>query len=118
VSGGAHRAWCAALVLASAALAPPAWGTDYIARDAWPDIRRGIQVTQYPSLARLVGEFERGADAGLVILYPGGEAGQSWATEIRDWLVALGIPSRAIALRPGSGMPDAIGLRVEQQGFK
>lgn len=96
----------------------PAGATQYIDPDAWPTIQRGIQVTQYAPLARVVNEFDRSPEASLVILYPGGEAGQAWATEIRDWLVALGVPSRRIALRPGSGVPGALGLQVEQQGFK
>jgi len=98
------------------ALAAPAGATEYIARAQWPDIQRGIQVTQYPKLAAVVNEFDRRADAVIVILYPGGEAGYNWATEIRDWLVALGVPGGRVAMRPGSGVPGSIGLQVEERG--
>lgn len=107
-----------ALIAGWGIAAATASATEYIDRDAWPTIQRGIQVTQYAPLANLVNEFDRTPEASLVILYPGGEAGQAWATEIRDWLVALGLPSRRIALRPGSGVPGSLGLQVEQQGFK
>jgi len=96
----------------------PAWGAEYIDREEWPAIQRGIQVTQYAKLARVVDELERTPNATLVILYPGGEAGQAWAMEIRDWLVALAIPARFVAMRPGSGVPGALGLQVERQGLK
>ncbi len=95
--------------------AAPARAAEYIPRDEWPGIQRGIQVTQYPKLAGIVNEFDRRGDASIVILYPGGEAGHNWAIEIRDWFVALGIPSSMIALRPGSGVPGAVALEVEDR---
>lgn len=98
--------------------AAPAWATQYISREEWPQIQRGIQVTQYARLAAVVNEFDRRPGSSIVVLYPGGEAGHNWAVEIRDWFVALGIPSRSIALRPGSGVPDSVGLRVDDQGFR
>lgn len=99
----------------SCQFAVSASATEYITRDEWPGIQRGIQVTQYAKLAGVVNELDRRGDAGIVILYPGGEAGHNWALEIRDWFVALGVSSRMIALRPGSGVPGAIGLQVEDR---
>lgn len=96
--------------------AVPAWATEYIARDEWPDIQRGIQVTQYPKLARIVNRFDRTPGSSIVVLYPGGEAGHRWATEIRDWFVALGIPGRSVILRPGSGVPGSLALEIQPQG--
>lgn len=98
--------------------AVPAWATEYISREEWPRIQRGIQVTQYAKLAGVVNALDRTEDASIVVLYPGGEAGHDWAIEIRDWFVALGIPSRLIALRPGSGVPGSIGVRVEEQRLR
>lgn len=98
--------------------AAPAWGTEYISRDEWPVLKRGIQVTQYARLADIVNEYDRTPGSHIVVLYPGGETGENWATEIHDWLVALGIPSREILLRPGSGRPASVALRVEKQDFQ
>lgn len=91
--------------------------TEYISRQEWPAIQRGIQVTQYTKLAGIADQFDRTPGSNIVIMHPGGEAGYTWATEIRNWFVALGIPARMIALRPGSDVPGSLGLRVEQQGF-
>lgn len=110
---------CAVTVTALSMMAAvPVWATEYISREEWPQIQRGIQVTQYAKLSGVVNELDRTADGSIVVLHPGGEAGHHWANEIRDWLVALGVPSRRIALRPGSGVPDAIGVRVEAQGAR
>lgn len=98
--------------------AAPARATEYIARDEWPGIQRGIQVTQYERLAGIVNEFDRTPGSSIVVLYPGGDAGYNWATEIRDWFVALGVPSRRIALRPGSGVPGSLALDVEKQSLR
>lgn len=98
--------------------AGPARATEYISRDEWPVIQRGIQVTQYARIAGLVDALDRTEGADIVILHPGGAAGHDWAMEIRDWLVALGVPSGMITLRPGSGVPEAIGLQVEEQGYR
>ncbi|MGA8262736.1 MAG: hypothetical protein WB783_21235 [Arenicellales bacterium] len=105
------------LVLALAAVAP-AGATEYISRQEWPAIQRGIQVTQYTRLSRIVDQLDREPGSRIVILYPGGEAGHQWGLEIRNWFVALGIPSRVIALNPGSGRPDSVALEVDPQGFK
>lgn len=110
-----HALAAAALACLSAA---PAWATEYISRQEWPEIQRAIQVTQYARIAGIVNEFDRTEGSHIVILHPGGAAGHDWATEIRDWLVALGIPGRMIALRPGSGVPGAVGLQVEDQGYR
>lgn len=106
------------MVAALCAAVVPASATEYIARNEWPDIQRGIQVTQYAKLAGVVNEFDQSDDGLIVILYPGGQAGHDWATQIRDWFVALGVPSRFIALRPGSGRPGAVALQVEARGFQ
>ncbi|MDZ7840506.1 MAG: hypothetical protein U5R46_06755 [Gammaproteobacteria bacterium] len=103
-------------VLLSGLFPAPARATEYIPRDEWPSIQRGIQVTQYARLAGIVNEFDRRGGASIVISYPGGEAGHNWAIEIRDWFVALGIPSRMIVLRPGSGVPETVALDVEDRG--
>jgi hypothetical protein len=42
-----------------------------------------------------------------------GEDGSLWADELRDWLVALGVPSAAIELRAVGTDPAVLTLRVE-----
>jgi hypothetical protein len=112
------RQWLPLGLLAAAlaaTVAAPARAMEYISPEEWPQIQRGIQVTQYARLAAVVNELDRRDDGIIAILHPGGDAGYDWAIEIRDWFVALGVPSRRIALRPGSGVPGSLGLRVEEQ---
>jgi len=105
----------AGVAVVAMSLALPALATEYIPGEEWPEIQRGIQVTQYPKLARLVNRLDQHPDAAIVISYPGGEAGQSWAREIRDWLVALGVSTNKLVLRPGSGVPGSLALDIERQ---
>jgi len=49
----------------------------------------------------------------VTIRYPGGDKGNAWALELREWLVALGIPSNYIVLEPGSGGQDRLLLLLE-----
>lgn len=49
----------------------------------------------------------------LALVHPGGEAGALWAEELRDWLVALGLPPEDLALAPGGQPADRLELRLE-----
>lgn len=48
----------------------------------------------------------------LVIRYPGGEVGILWASELKGWLVSLGVASERIELQTGSLKPDELQLFV------
>ena len=100
----------AVLLIASAPL--PA--ADMITRAEWPRLRQGVNVMQIPVLQRLVGDFEQSDGGRIVIRYPGGDRGDAWAADLRDWLVALGISSRHISLEPGSGIPETMVVYVEK----
>lgn len=118
-SGERSLAGAMALVLVAilaAGATAPAKASEFISRQAWPRIQRGIQVTQYAKLAGIVDKFDRKPGSRIVILYPGGETGHDWATTVRNWFVALGVPSRMIAMKPGSGRPDSLALDVEGPG--
>ena len=95
----------------------PTYGGELIYRQDWTRITSATSVLQLPALARVVREFEADEDVVIVIQYPGGDDGNQWAFELRDWLVALGIGSSKIKLRPGSGAPDAIMIKTEPQGL-
>lgn len=95
-----------------------AYSMESITWQQWTQFQRGIQLAQYPPLARIIEEFDREKDRRIVVLYPGGEIGHNTALELRDWFVALGVPSRLISLEPGSGLPDTMLIRVDELGFK
>ncbi|MFV2060165.1 MAG: hypothetical protein ACC653_05735 [Gammaproteobacteria bacterium] len=51
-------------------------------------------------------------DSILTIHYPGGDEGSLWATELRGWLISLGLSSSRISLTPGSSDINLIDLEV------
>ncbi len=86
---------------------------ELIQRQDWEKVTSAVSVLQLPALQRVFGSFESGADTIIVIQYPGGDAGNEWAIELRDWLVAFGIRHDRIELQPGSGVPGAIAIEAE-----
>ena len=111
-----------ALVLALAAVPRHA-----VARDAeswtlqasdWSRPRSGETVLAMTPLMEAVRAWQAasrrpgGAGARLLLVYPGGEDGSLWVAELRDWLVALGMPPRALDLAPGNLPADELELRL------
>lgn len=83
----------------------------------WIKVKNATTLLQIPALQRVVNEFEKKEESKIVIQYPGGDEGNEWAIELRDWLVALGISSEEIQLQPGSGVPQAIAIKTEINGL-
>lgn len=86
---------------------------EFIQRADWEKVASAMSVLQLPALQRVVGTYEAGQGMIIVIRYPGGDQGNEWAIELRDWLVAFGIGLEDIELQPGSGMPGAIAIAAE-----
>lgn len=102
-----------ALVLVVCAWCETAVAAEFIQRQDWEKVSSAVSVLQLPPLQRVVGSYESGKDMLIVIRYPGGDEGNRWAIELRDWLVAFGIGVEDIELQPGSGMPGAIAIVAE-----
>ena len=85
-----------------------------ITAEQWARPRSGGYVTGLKSLQEQLAAFDRSTDNRLIIHCPGDEKGMLWAEELRAWLVALGVPSARIQLKPDFGQIDII--RVEIQG--
>ena len=94
------------------------YGEERIYRQDWLKIANATTMLQLPALQRVVSQFEAGDDLKIVIQYPGGDQGNQWAIELRDWLVSLGISSSDIELQPGSGIPETIVIKTEKDGFQ
>jgi len=88
-------------------LEQPIFGED------WPDRRTTKTVLSIPPIKKLLALFIEDSRRQVTIRYPGGDKGNSWALELREWLVALGIPSSYIVLEPGSGGQDRLLLLLE-----
>ncbi len=85
---------------------------EYLTRADWPKVRSAETVMALPALKRTVMRFDEQQSAGIVIRYPGGDLGNAWAFEVRDWLISLGVASRHIVLEPGSGAADVLAIEV------
>lgn len=90
-----------------------AGAVEFIPLQDWEKVTSAVSVLQLPPLQRVVGKYESGKDMRIVIRYPGGDAGNQWAMELRDWLVSFGISVEDIELEPGSGRPHAIAIDAE-----
>ncbi len=95
--------------LLSAHAAPRVWTID---AEQWQRPRHGERVSRFPGLADAVREWMSSPQTLILIRYPGGENGQLWSQELRDWLVALGVPSNRIRLRAGLPYGDRLLLTV------
>ena len=76
--------------------------TETLTADQWSRPRAGMTVVKIPGLRRAVERFERQPNGILLIRHDPADEGVLWAEELRSWLVALGIPSSRIRLRPES----------------
>lgn len=80
--------------------------------EEWARPRQGQTLLQFPSLRAVVHHWMQAGSGFIVIKHPGADEGVIWAGELRDWLVALGIPSSALRLQRGSARGDALALEV------
>lgn len=103
-------------LLVLAALGGPAVGASEwsLPPEAWARPRDGAYVAGLAPVRAAVRAWMSAPDGStLTIRYPGGEDGLIWASELRDWLVALGVPPAAVSLVPGAG---GEGLRLALEG--
>ena len=83
-----------------------------LSADEWAQPRNGGVMAEFASVRAAVNYWSSGSDALLIIRYPGEDSGELWATELRDWLISLGMPGDYIRLLPGSQQADESRLIV------
>ncbi|MEM7207425.1 MAG: hypothetical protein AAF434_06355 [Pseudomonadota bacterium] len=88
-----------------------------VTAEEWSRPRSGRGVSELPGLREFVQNWMQAGEGNrqILIQYPGGESGTLWASELRDWLVALSIPSEHILLEAGSPSGDELLVRIENQ---
>ena len=101
-----------ALVLANAAGAQAETGCAVSAAE-WSRPRSAAMVRALPGVRDCVQAWLATPDRHLILVSAPGEEGGLWATELRDWLVALGVPSSAIELRAVGTDKEQLLLRLE-----
>lgn len=78
----------------------------------WSRPRTGDAVVAMPTVREAVRTWAQTAGAELAIRHPRGESGVLWAEELRDWLVALGVPADAVALDAVGRTEDRVELQI------
>ena len=69
-----------------------------------------------PELKQLMRQWQTNTGQTIEINYPGGENGELWLRELKDWFIALGVSSTNIKSIAGSGSGDLIKLSVLKTG--
>jgi hypothetical protein len=100
------------LALACAAGAQAETGCAVSAAE-WSRPRSAAMVRALPGVRDCVQAWLAAPDRHLILISAPGEEGGLWAAELRDWLVALGVPSSAIELRAVGTDKELLLLRLE-----
>ena len=79
----------------------------------WPHRRNAQAVLELDPVQAVLSVFSEEGGQNVIVRHPGGDDGNAWALEFREWLVAFGVPSRFITLEPGSGGADRLLILVE-----
>ena len=79
----------------------------------WPKRRNAHAMLELDSVRAVLSVFSEKEGQNVIVRHPGGDSGNAWALEFREWLVALGVPSHFITLEPGSGGADRLLILVE-----
>ena len=85
----------------------------------WARPRAGEVIPEMESVRLAVNYWEGLGGGAMLLSYPGEDSGELWASELRDWLISLGIPSDHISLSPGlqssTELRILVGLPAELQ---
>jgi hypothetical protein len=79
----------------------------------WPQRRSAYAMLELEPVRAVLSVFSEEAGQKVIVRYPGGDGGNDWALEFREWLVSLGVPSYFIILEPGSGGADHLLIMVD-----
>ena len=80
--------------------------------EQWELARNGEQLLQQPVLNKVVNTWLLKKGYKIELRYPGGEEGELWVEELKDWLISLGIPSKYLVTVRGSGEADIIIFKI------
>jgi len=78
----------------------------------WAQPKRAETVMQMPAIKNAINVLNSNSNSRLLIKYPGGEMGVLWASELKGWLISLGLESAIVKVSPGSSRAETIILRV------
>jgi len=80
--------------------------------ESWDIPRHGETLLSVPELSKVMQKWMTDSSRKIELRYPGGEEGELWVEELKDWFVSLGVPSANIQLVPGSNAEDIINIVI------
>ncbi|HSP00345.1 MAG TPA: hypothetical protein VLN90_02665, partial [Thioalkalivibrio sp.] len=80
--------------------------------DTWSRPRSAEALVQLAPLRETVAALQADSRRTLLIRSPEGEQGELWASELRDWMVALGIPSARIDIETDPALMEQLDLVI------
>lgn len=82
--------------------------------EQWDLVKSGEQLLRMPVLQQVVDIWSMQPGQAIELRYPGGEEGELWVEELKDWLISLAIPSKYLFLVAGSGKADVIIIKISK----
>lgn len=92
-------------------------GTYPMSGERWASPRSGASVLGWPAVQSAVAEWRGAPGQTIVIQHADEEEALLRASELRDWLIALGLPPSALRTRAGATGNAALLLQVEPQAL-
>ena len=83
-----------------------------LSQQQWAIPKNAQSILNMPALRAVMPRLLQDEQQNLVIRYPGGEVGILWASELKGWLVSLGVSSERIELQTGSIKSNELELFV------
>lgn len=84
-----------------------------VTAEEWSRPRSAAMVVALPGVRDCVARWQADPRQRLVIVHAAGEEGALWASELRDWLVALGVPGVRLSARAVGADGERVLLRIE-----
>ncbi len=86
--------------------------TYHLTTEQWAIPRSVNSILTIDAISFAMESMRLDSNSTLIIHYPGGDEGSLWATELRSWLISLGLSTSRINLIPGSSDIKQIDLEI------
>ncbi|MBT3204602.1 MAG: hypothetical protein HOM14_20790 [Gammaproteobacteria bacterium] len=83
-----------------------------LSADQWARPRAGEVIPQFEPVKLAMAYWESGTDASILLSHAGEDSGEIWASELKDWLISLGVPSDFILISSGLQGSDEMRILV------
>lgn len=87
-----------------------------LTEEQWDLVKQGEQLLTMSVMQQAVDAWSLQQGQAIELRYPGGEEGELWVQELKDWLISLAIPSKYLFSVAGSGKADVIIIRIFKVG--